>query len=217
METKICLECGNEFEKPYNCSKKNWVGVKFCCRACKQKSILVRNKISGSQKGKPREYSIGHIVSEETRNKIGLKNKGHIVTDKTRNKISESLLKLGIKRPYRKNEWISKWNKEHNHLRRGKRRSFYGDPKNDTELRRRVEYIEWRSGCKERDNYTCQKTKIIGGELQVHHIFNFSKYPELRFEINNGITLSKESHKEFHRIYGRKNNTKEQLIEFLNN
>lgn len=32
----------------------------------------------------------------------------------------------------------------------------------------------------------------------------------------NGITLSKKAHKEFHHIYGTKNNTKEQLIEFLN-
>jgi len=38
----------------------------------------------------------------------------------------------------------------------------------------------------------------------------------LRFAIDNGITLSEQSHKEFHKIYGKENNTKKQLKEFLN-
>ena len=37
-----------------------------------------------------------------------------------------------------------------------------------------------------------------------------------RFAIDNGITLLEEVHKEFHKIYDKKNNTREQLKEFLN-
>ena len=78
-----------------------------------------------------------------------------------------------------------------------------------------IEYGLWREAVFARDNWICQKTKIKGGKLCVHHIQNFAQYPELRFTIDNGITLSKKAHKEFHKLYSRKNNTKKQIYEFL--
>ena len=33
----------------------------------------------------------------------------------------------------------------------------------------------------------------------------------------NGITLSEKSHKDFHILYGKKNNTEDQIKEFLSN
>lgn len=73
----------------------------------------------------------------------------------------------------------------------------------------------WRKACLERDNFTCQKTGQEGGKLEVHHILNFSDFPQMRSSIANGVTLSRESHLLFHNIYGKKNNTREQLNEFL--
>jgi len=73
----------------------------------------------------------------------------------------------------------------------------------------------WREAVFKRDNYTCQKTGVRGETLHPHHILNFAQYPKLRFAIDNGITLSKSSHQQFHRKYGRKNNTRKQLNEFL--
>lgn len=82
-------------------------------------------------------------------------------------------------------------------------------------VRSSLEYSFWRKSCLKRDNFTCQKTGTKGGDLAVHHINNFAEFPELRFAIDNGITLSKEAHDEFHKKYGKRNNTKEQIDEFI--
>jgi len=82
-------------------------------------------------------------------------------------------------------------------------------------IRQSIEFRLWRESVFARDNWTCQKYLVRGGKLHSHHIQNFSQYPELRFAIDNGITLSEKAHKEFHKKYGKQNNTKEQLKEFL--
>jgi hypothetical protein len=84
-------------------------------------------------------------------------------------------------------------------------------------IRHGVEFRLWREAVFARDNWTCQKYNIKGGKLHPHHIKNFSKYPELRFAIDNGITLSEKAHKEFHKKYGMSNNSKKQLVDFLKN
>ncbi|MGF9893297.1 HNH endonuclease [Priestia megaterium] len=76
-------------------------------------------------------------------------------------------------------------------------------------------YPDWVQSVFERDGYECQCCSVKGGKLNAHHILNFSNHKELRLEISNGITLCKECHKKFHQTYGIKNNTKEQLDEFL--
>ena len=66
------------------------------------------------------------------------------------------------------------------------------------------EYKEWRTSVFKRDNFTCQKCGIVGGELNAHHIKPYAKYKELRYELSNGITLCEDCHKLVHKR--RKNN-----------
>jgi hypothetical protein len=83
--------------------------------------------------------------------------------------------------------------------------------------RSRIEYRLWREAVFARDNWTCQNCGQRGKELHPHHTQNFSQFQELRFAIDNGITLCKNCHKLFHKLYGRTDNNKEQLNSFLKN
>jgi hypothetical protein len=166
------------------------------------------------------------LCSEETRKKMSFAHMGHIkygnaVSRKGYKFSDESKLKMSIahrgQRPWAKGKhWKIKDTSKmrgkvgiKNHMWRG------GVTPINNKIRSSIENQLWIQSVFARDGYICQKTGIKGGKLTAHHIQNFAQFPELRFAIDNGITLSEESHKEFHKIYGRRNNTKVQLDDFL--
>ena len=82
----------------------------------------------------------------------------------------------------------------------GKRGGFKGAESDERKLIRNSPSMKaWRKAVFERDSYKCQKCGKIGGKLNAHHIKPFSLYPDLRFDIDNGITLCKECHIELHK------------------
>ena len=49
---------------------------------------------------------------------------------------------------------------------------------------------QWCKGVKNRDTWKCRiADNNCDGKLEAHHILPWSKFPELRYQINNGITL----------------------------
>lgn len=83
-------------------------------------------------------------------------------------------------------------------------------------------YKEWIRNVFKRDNYTCKCCGRRGGNLNAHHLYNFSEYEYLRYDTENGITLCERCHlinypNSFHSIYGERNNTPEQIQEFIKN
>lgn len=75
-------------------------------------------------------------------------------------------------------------------------------------------YIEWAKIVKSRDNYCCQICDKNGGDLNAHHMFSWDQYHDLRYDIDNGVTLCHKHHMDFHNRYGFGQNTKEQFEEY---
>ena len=58
-----------------------------------------------------------------------------------------------------------------------------------------AEYISWRTSVFERDGWKCKIANTdCNGQLEAHHILPWREYGELRYEINNGITLCHTHH-----------------------
>lgn len=75
-------------------------------------------------------------------------------------------------------------------------------------IRGSLKYQLWRASVFARDRYACQKCGAKSGwnkklkmrnKIHAHHVKAFSKYPELRFDINNGITLCVDCHIKIHK------------------
>lgn len=92
-------------------------------------------------------------------------------------------------------------------------------------IRNSIEYQNWRTTCFQRDNYICQISWQKWWDLIVHHLEPFNiiisdldinnfRECELLWELKNWITITKELHNEFHKIYWKKNFTRENFIEF---
>lgn len=78
------------------------------------------------------------------------------------------------------------------------------------------EYVAWVSKCMKNAKYTCFISGQVGGTLNVHHIIplselielyeitkeNYKQFTSNLFDINNGIVLSEEVHKNLHKEYG---------------
>ncbi len=59
-----------------------------------------------------------------------------------------------------------------------------------TQERNDSAYQEWRKSVRGRDGWRCKMANVDCLEKVVaHHILPWAKFPELRYEINNGITL----------------------------
>lgn len=116
---------------------------------------------------------------------------GKIVSNLTKNKMSKA--HSGMKKPWAslKGELNPNWIEDRSKLKKQNRR-------NDTS------YKEWRKHVWLRDSFQCRMINDdCLGRLEAHHILDWSNFPELRYEVNNGITLCHAHHPR-----GRKNEAK---------
>lgn len=73
----------------------------------------------------------------------------------------------------------------------------------------------WERAILARDDYTCQISGQKGVKLSAHHIWS-RRYPNMRFSLENGITLAREIHIKFHASLGGFNKpfTAQELVAF---
>lgn len=61
---------------------------------------------------------------------------------------------------------------------------------------------QWSKDVKENANYTCDCCGMRGGKLHSHHLNDYHSHKELATNINNGVCLCEQCHKEFHSYMG---------------
>ena len=157
-------------------------------------SIETKIKMSLSNTGEGNPF-FGKKHSEETRKKMKESRKNQIFSNETL--IKKSISMKGKNSKEKHGGWKG------------------GITLENKLIRSSVEFRLWRESVFARDGWICKKCLIKGGNLHPHHILNFAEYRELRFAIDNGITLCKSCHSSFHKKYGQRKNNREQLLEFL--
>ena len=115
----------------------------------------------------------GKKLSPESLKKLSDSHKGQYVSDETRKKLSES--HKGSK------HW--NWKTDRDSLVKDEKKHLDG------------KYRQLSKSVKDRDHWKCRlHDSNCSGRLEAHHILNWVENPELRYQLNNGITLCHTHH-----------------------
>lgn len=121
--------------------------------------------------------------------------------------VKSRMLKYGVKYITQQEEWKTQY-------AYGDKNNFWIDGRNKYTLDRSTSQTKtWRRKIYMRDEYKC---RCCGSthRINAHHIYTYHDNQDIAFEIDNGITLCKKCHIEFHKQYGIKTNYN-QLITWL--
>lgn len=160
---KTC-KCGATFY----CPKWDWEERQFCSKICGYKYKSYGYEWTEKQREAVSVRMTGVKLSEEHKKKIGDFWRGKKFSPERK---AQHLLvvKRGVESPV--------WIQDRTKLKRDNRR-------NDSA------YQVWRKEVWLRDGFLCRiTTDDCKGRIEVHHILSWREYPELRYQINNGITL----------------------------
>jgi len=161
-------------------------------------------------------------IYQSKNRKGGVKGKSgvYLRTEEHKKKISETLKRLGIKPPSTLGKKLSISTRKKISLAKKEKptwlKGLTGEKhpswiKDRTKLAKKQErndpaYREWRKNVWVRDKYKCKIGNLdCTGKIQAHHILPWRDFPELRYEVNNGITLC-----QFH--HPRRRNEEKRLI-----
>lgn len=101
---------------------------------------------------------------------------------------------------------------------RGPNHPFYNkDISEDQRVKNRNYHASeaWSKAVRTRDKWQC----VICGhnsKCVAHHLNSYLAHPEQRYDVDNGVTLCRPHHIDFHSKYGNTKTTKEEFEEYLN-
>ena len=156
-----------------------------------------KRKISIGNKGKKRtkgiidnirNYRLGKKHSDDTKQKM-----------RGRKHSEEELTKMRGRKAWNNGKTALTDNRIVSGVRSG---SWKGGISKDKRIG--TKYIKWRMSIFERDNWTCQTCSKRGCYIEAHHTKSWAKYPKLRYDLDNGVTLCKECHKLTDNYTGKK-------------
>lgn len=174
-----CPVCGKKAYR-YPCKVKKY--NKFCSKKCWYSTIR--------GKGNP-HFGMKH--TEDVKLFISEKNKG-----RKRGEAEQIQRKVGGLTGELRQKAIEYFSRK---IRRGKDCHFWkgGATSKSRKERLGLKHRAWSKAVLKRDNYTCLDCGTRGGELNAHHIREFAKHPELRYDISNGKTLCFGCHAKIHK------------------
>lgn len=194
--TLICEVCGKEYQKYLYQVKNN--KHNYCSRECylkahtkntpKCKCEICGKEFSGTK------YNANRFCSRECYNQWhNIKNKERIC-------------------PVCKKPFIAKasddkycswecYNQDRHPPKGPEHHNWQGGKSLQNDRHDSAQYKDWRLAVYQRDNYKCVK---CGSKerINAHHIRSWKYYPELRYDVDNGVTLCEKCHIALHQQYG---------------
>jgi len=231
----VCDYCKNQYETTWYRRKKllsDGIIKKDSCGICKSKK---------AREGVIQKYGVDNVMKiDEVYQKqrisceksIGYKNP--FSSPEIKEKIVDTMLKKYGETSFTKTKEYMIKRKEtcmkrygyEDHMKSPKYRDMFSGSKspvwkggiNDERWERLSKpYKKWRQSIFERDHFICQKCEKHSKKLEAHHIANWKDNVDLRYNKNNGITFCENCHREFHSLFGKKNNNAEQIEDFIKN